>query len=76
MKKVILVLVLVLIFGVDAVAQKDMVVVIGQKMDGTALSVPALHFDKSVFTFNFSGDKTHICVSYRDLSKDGKSWKN
>lgn len=56
-------------------AQKDTVVVIGQKMDGTAMSVPALHFDKSVFTFNFSGDKTNLCVSYRNRSKNGKSWK-
>ena len=75
MKKVIFVLVLVLIIGVDVVAQKDTVVVVGQKMDGTAMSVPALHFDKSVFTFNFSGDKTNLCVSYRNRSKNGKSWK-
>jgi len=76
MKKVILFLVVALSFGIDAKAQKDTVVVIGQKMDGTAMSVPALHFDKSVFTYNFSGDETHLCVSYRNLSKDGKSWKN
>jgi outer membrane protein assembly factor BamB len=76
MKKILLLLGIVLGFGIDAVAQKDTVVVIGQKMDGKAFSVPALHFDKSVFTFNFSGDKTHVCVSYRDHSKDGKSWKN
>jgi len=35
-----------------------------------------LHFDKSVFTFNFSGDKTNVCVSYRNRSKKGKSWKS
>jgi len=76
MKKVILFLVVVLSFGIEAKAQKDTVVVIGQKMDGTAMSVPALHFDKSVFTYNFSGDENYLCVSYRNLSKDGKSWKN
>lgn len=55
------------------VAQKDTVVVIGKKMDGTALSVPALHFDKSVFTFNFSEDKTNLCA-YQQVKK--RSWKS
>ncbi len=76
MKKVILVLVLVLIFGVDAVAQKDTVVVIGRIMDGTALSVPALHFKTSVFTFNFSANGNYLCICYRNLSKSGKYWNN
>ena len=74
MRKVILFIVIVLSFGIDAVAQKDTVVVIGQKMDGTALSVPALHFDKSVFTFSISDDNNHVCISYRNLINKGKQW--
>ena len=60
MRKVILFIVIVLSFGIDAVAQKDTVVVIGQKMDGTELSVPALHFEKPVYTFNLSRDGNGI----------------
>src|SRR5574344_282941 len=76
MRKVILFIVIVLSFGIDAVAQKDTVVVIGHLKNGTTLSVPALHFKTPVFTFNLSGNGDYLCICYRNLSGSGKYWNN
>jgi outer membrane protein assembly factor BamB len=75
-KKVILLLTVTLCFGINVEAQKDTVIVIGQKMDGTTLSVPALHFRMPVFTFDFSDDGNRVCIGYRKISKNGKTWSS
>ena len=49
---------------------------IGQKIDGSDLKAECFHFNENIQTFSIDPSFKYLCLKFRELTKNGKYWKN